>query len=395
MRIAGVIAEYNPFHEGHLYHLRQTKAAGADAVVAVMSGNYVQRGTPAIVSKWARAQAAAQCGADLVLELPVPWAIGRAQTFADGAVSALCALGVVDMLSFGSECGDTERLLRTAEMLTDPALDEAIRGFLSQGMPYAASREQAVRARFGDDAADVLQSANDTLALEYLLSAKRRDAAFTYHAVRRLGAHDAAFGSGYLCASEIRRRLCDGQAPEGCPPCMQALWTQYASRGAAPASLRYMERAVLQQLRSASAASLRALPDVSEGLENRILAAAREADSLDALYALAKTKRYTHARIRRIVLSAFLGVRQADIPAAVPYLRVLAIGQHGADILRLAKGICRVPILTRTAAADALDGEAKRLWDLEAAADERYALLLPTPEPAGEALRHAAFVLRG
>ena len=373
MRIAAVIAEYNPFHNGHAFHLRETRKAGSDAVVAIMSGNFVQRGEPAAFSKWARAEAAVRCGVDLVVELPVFWAVGRAQRFAQGAVSIANHLGCIDVLSFGSECGDAARILRAAQIVRTTAVP---RELLDGGMTFAAAREEAVRAADAS-AAELLRMPNDTLAVEYALAAERCGAAFSFFAVPRACAHDGAPVGEIAGASYIRRSLSDENTFAYCPPAAADVLRREIAAGRAPADLRFAERALLCRLRLASAQEIAALPDVSEGLENRILAAAKQADSIDSLCDAVKTKRYTHARIRRILLSFLLGIRECDVPQDVPYLRVLAIGERGEDVLNAVKKSADLPMLTRRTGVSALGADAARTFALECAAAEVYASLQP------------------
>ncbi len=373
MRIAAVIAEYNPFHNGHAYHLLKTREAGADAVAVIMSGNFVQRGEPAAFSKWARAEAAVRCGADLILELPVYWAVGRAQRFADGAVSVAAGLGCADMLSFGSECGDAARIQRAADVVSQTQVPKEL---LSSGMAFAAARETAVCDKDAD-AAELLRMPNDTLAVEYALAAKRRSASFELIAVPRIGAHDGEPVGDIASASHIRGRLADGNVLSLCPPDAADVLRREIACGNAPADIKMLERMLLTELRLASGEEIAALPDVSEGLENRILAAAKRADSLNSLLEAVKSKRYPLARIRRILLSFLLGLRERDVPQNVPYARVLAIGSRGEEILHRVKASGALPILTRRTDVSSFGADAERVFRAECAAAEIYAAMLP------------------
>ena len=185
MVIAGVVAEYNPFHLGHAHHLEETRRRGATHIVAVMSGQFVQRGEPALLDKWTRARAALSCGADLVLELPLPYAMATAQRFALGAVGLLDALGCVDLLSFGSDCGDLDRLKACIRLLNDPRFPQALGQFLDRGMTFAAARQQAVRELGGAELAATLGRANDILALEYLAALEQLGSAMAPLAIPR------------------------------------------------------------------------------------------------------------------------------------------------------------------------------------------------------------------
>ena len=373
MRIAAVIAEYNPFHNGHAYHLCRTRKAGADAVVAIMSGNFVQRGEPAAFSKWARAQAAVRCGVDLVVELPVYWATGRAQRFADGAVSIADRLGCFDLLSFGSECGDTARILHAAQTVASVQIPKTM---LKAGMTFAAAREAAVRAADASDA-ELLRTPNDTLALEYALAAMRRNASFDLLAVQRIGTHDGVPVGQIASASFVRDSLTEENVQTYCPPEAARVLLSELTGARAPADLQRLERMLLARLRLSSAREIAALPDVSEGLENRILSAAMQSDSFDALCAAVKTKRYTLSRVRRILLSFLLGMRECDVPPEVPYARILAIGERGEEVLRRIKKTAQLPILTKRTNVSSLGANAERVFRAECAASETFAALLP------------------
>ena len=205
-------------------------------------------------------------------------------------------------------------------------------------------------------------------------------------------AHDSEDGQdGFRSASAIRSALRKGGDMEHCPDAVREIWCREKAALRAPASLETLERMILSKLRSASPQEIAALPDVCEGLENRILQAASRADSLAALYDLAKTKRYTHARIRRIVLSALLDIRKADIPQDVPYIRVLGIGKRGAEILRAAKSTADLPVYTKM--TQALSANEKRVFDAECRSTELYSLLLPRIVPAGAEYTTPVFVL--
>ena len=186
MRIGGVVAEYNPFHNGHAYQLMELRQAGATHIAVVMSGNFVQRGEPALLDKWTRAEAALLCGADLILELPLPYGAATAERFAFGAVSLLEGLGCVDLLGFGCESGDLPALQRAARAVEDPEVYEAVRERMAEGISFAAAREEAVRERWGE-AGDALRRPNDILAVEYLRQLGRLGSPIRPVAVGQIG----------------------------------------------------------------------------------------------------------------------------------------------------------------------------------------------------------------
>jgi len=220
MNISGIISEYNPFHMGHKHHIDQTRSMLGDdtGIVCVMSGNFVQRGEPAAFTKNARAQCAIHGGADLVLELPIPWALSSAEGFARGAVGVLGATGVVSHLSFGSESGSVEPLDRAARVLLSPEMDVIIRELLPQGMSYAAARQQAAE-RIAGEPLPQLRSPNDILGIEYIKALYEQRLPIKPITVKRVGAgHDQSGGGDLPSASELRKRLLRGESVIGNMP---------------------------------------------------------------------------------------------------------------------------------------------------------------------------------
>lgn len=387
MIVAGIVAEYNPFHQGHAYQLEQTKLAGATHTVAVMSGNFVQRGEPAIAFKHARAKMALANGVDLVIELPVPWAGSAAMTFARGAVSLLDALGFVNLLSFGSESGDTTVLQSAAEAVASTQLnDGAIKAHTARGISFAAAREKAVRELFGQAIADVLKNPNDTLAVEYIRVLNELESGIKPFAIKRVGAGHDKIGAtnGFASASQIRQSIIAGEDYESLLP-KESLYILKAETalGRAPASYNRLETAVLVVMRTMNAREIAKAPDISEGIENRIVQATQKAKTLEQLFTLAKTKRYTHARIRRIVLQSFLGIQAKDCLGSPPYIRILAANDKGRELLRLARKTATLPIVMKAADVAKLDERAKHVFALECRAADIFALSLPAPMPCG------------
>lgn len=384
--ISGIVCEYNPFHNGHFYHLSRTRAAGATHIVCVMSGNFTQRGEPAILDKWARARCALLCGADLVLELPLPWAMAGAEAFARGAVGILDALGCVEALSFGCETPDSSLLATAAGALLDPALSPLLREELRKGDGFAAARERAVLRLAGEQTAKTLQSPNNILAVEYVKAAQALGASLRMLPIARRGAgHDAPEAAGGFCSASALRSLLlgGGDALRLMPPASRAVWRQAAEAGHAPVTMAKLEQPVLSSLRALSLAQAALLPDLSEGLENRLYEAVYKAVSLEELYTRIKAKRYSHARVRRLVLSAFLGLRAGDNAGIPPYLRVLGFNSRGREILQLAKQNARLPIVTRAGDFSALGGRAGALFALECRSTDQFALASPAPRACG------------
>ena len=394
MKIAGIVAEYNPFHTGHAYQIACTRAQlGEDcAVAAVMSGHWVQGGRPAIADKWTRTKLALLGGADLVLELPTVWAVSSAETFARGAVELLAAAQVVDVLSFGSECGDADKLRRIAVCLNGPEYGAGLRRFLDEGMPFAAARQGAVWGLLGREVAGLLSCPNNNLGVEYLRALDQMKSRIRPVTVRREGApHDSLLEEAerprFLSATQLRAYLEKGDwdALEPCLPergleVLRTGWNGFPS-------LKRAERAVLARLRAMGAEDWARLPDsgAGEGLPPRLARAGRQCRSLEEFFALAKPKHWTNARLRRLLAWAWLGLTREDRPDAPPCLRVLAFNARGQAVLKEMKERARLPIVTKPAHARALGREGLRLFELEGRCTDLYDLCLETvPAPGRE-----------
>ncbi len=375
MRTIGIISEYNPFHSGHRYQLEALRKTFGDdcAIVCAMSGNWVQRGDAAIADKWSRTRMALRGGADLVLDLPTLWAAASAEPFARGGVSLLDATGVVDTLCFGSEGGQLAPLQAAAEVLESPAWQEALREHLGKGLSFPAARQKAAEDLLGEAAA-CLRHPNNNLGVEYLRAMRQLERPMTPYTIPRLGAaHDdrqAADGE-HVSASYLREQLLHGDGASLSP--YLAPEDALALR-ADPAALAFCTKGVLARLRAMEEAAFDLLPDSGEGLGRKLFQAVQAADDLESVYRLTKSKRYTHARIRRLVLWAFLGLTEADRPAAPPYLRVLGFSPRGQGLLKQMKTTARLPVLVKPAHAARLAPEARRVFALEARCTRMYDL---------------------
>lgn len=408
MKTAGIVAEYNPFHSGHAHQIAQTRAQlGEDAaIVCVMSGNWVQQADCAIADKWLRARLALMGGVDLVLELPTPWATASAEAFARGGAALLNAAGVVDVISFGSECGDVESLKALAACLDSDPYRAGLRHLLDEGMSFAACRQAVAEALLGTEQGALLGSPNNNLGVEYIRALNVLGSTITPMTVLRKGAgyHESTpFTAGQapedelcqlfwehnpvLSATSIRHHLLEGR---------QTLMAHYLPEGgmelladhtiSLPALAR-VERAMLARVRTMTAADWAALPDSgeAEGLPDRLERAGRQACSVAQFLDLAKTKRYTHARLRRLLLWAFLGMTRADRPEHPLYLRVLGFNETGRTLLKEMKTRATLPIITKPAHVRELDRDAQRLFELEARCTDLYDLCLPSiPTPGRE-----------
>ena len=333
MKIVGIICEYNPLHLGHQKQIRRIREQfGPDtAVVCAMSGNFVQRGHPAIVDKSLRAKAAILAGADLVLELPVTTALSSAEGFAAGGVKVLSPL--CDTLCFGAESASREALLRTAQALLSEDFPPLLREELEQGNSFPAAR-QAALGRMGLEE-DILSLPNDILAVEYCKAILAQDSPMDIFPIYRGGSYHAdAPDPENPSATSIRALMPAGGAEylSYLPP-----ETHTALEGAALHHICAGERAILARLRTMTEAEFEALPYGSEGLWRKLMHACREKANLEEILAATKSKRYTRSRLDRMVMCAFLGITEEILNTPVPYTRVLAFNDTGRGILKNAK----------------------------------------------------------
>ena len=388
MNVIGVVCEYNPFHRGHLLHLERCRAAleGESAVLCVLSGDFVQRGEAAVYDKFIRAEAACRSGADLVIELPLPWALSSAEGFARGALGLLGALGATH-LGFGSETGETAPLQELARTLLEEDTIEQIRERMARegNLSFAAAREQVLTERLGEKAR-LLRNPNDILAVEYLKAAAEQRLDLLPLAIRREGAgHDeTATGAGPCSASELRRRLQAGESLEGeIPAAAEAVYARARAEGRELKDPAMLEIAVLSRLRMLERAAFERLPDGGDGLGLRLWKAVQEEGRLEDIAQAAKSKRYALSRLRRMCLAAALGLDRESAKGLPPYARVLAFNERGQKLLREGDASA-IPLLAKPAQVRQMGEAAERVFRLGAGAHDLYALGLPTQERPGE-----------
>ena len=345
-RVIGVVAEYNPFHNGHYYHLQATKEiTGAEYCVAVISGNFTQRGDTSIVNKWAKAYMAICGGADLVIELPTVYSISSAENFASGAVKILDNLKVVNAISFGAEANDFATLNNIANVLYDEpkAYTNILSHELKKGISYPAARENALMMYLNDIKryANTLSSPNNILAIEYLKALKIQKSKLEPIMIKRKKVYynDNKIVDDFASATAIRKLLQDGEYAnlrKVIPRSSYTIIGQESRKGGMVLSLAKYEKEIIYALRKMTVEEIADLPDVSEGLQFAIKNAANEANNLKDLISNIKSKRYTQTRIQRILLYALLGIDKKlmeNSRKVVPYVRVLGFTQKGKSLL--------------------------------------------------------------
>ncbi len=345
-RVIGVIAEYNPFHNGHYYHLQATKEiTGADYCVAVISGNFTQRGDTSIVNKWAKTYMAICGGADLVIELPTVYSISSAENFANGAIKILDNLKVVDAVSFGAEANDLATLNNIANVLYEEpkAYTNILAHELKKGISYPSARENALMMYLNDIKryANTLNSPNNILAIEYLKALKVQKSKLEPIMIKRKKVYynDNKIVDDFASATAIRKLLQDGEYTnlrKVIPRSSYTIIGQEARKGSIVLSLEKYEKEIIYALRKMKVEEIANLPDVSEGLQFAIKNAANESNTLKDLISNIKSKRYTQTRIQRILLYALLGIDKKlmdNSKKVVPYVRVLGFTQKGKSLL--------------------------------------------------------------
>ncbi len=367
MKTTAVICEFDPLHRGHEYLLRQAREAGAECVVCVMSGAFCQRGEPSTFTKHTRARAALGAGADLVLELPFPFCCASAEYFASGAVGVIAAVGGVDTLAFGCECGDADELLLAAERCTSAEFAAEYEKLSAEhpSTGAAALFELCYASLYGDGS--ILSGANNILALEYIKAARRLSLDISFLAVKRKGAghgelsEDGEFVSASLIREKLRAKSTD--IGEYLPEAVRDVILGEAERIASEApSLERAERAILAHFRLSDGISSGA--ELSGGLGNRLADAACRSRSYGEFFELARTKKYTDARIRRAVVFSMCGVADIDLHSAPAYTTLLALNGRGAEFLSERKKSTVIPIVSNPAMLGSLPEEAERAYTL-------------------------------
>lgn len=413
MRVLGLIVEYNPFHNGHLYHLEQAKSmCNADFVVCVMSGNFIQRGEPAIINKWARTRMALQYGIDLVIELPVPYAMSSAEFFAYGAVKILNDIGVVDYLCFGSENADIDTFSTIADILIDEpeSYKQILKQSLAKGISFPASRELALKNYLCEkgfqtfDIEAVISSPNNILGIEYIKALKRLNSRIVPLSIKRINnSYNSTQITGSISsATSIRKLIGTGRSARApllayateadkkqldmvLPAnCLKILEDEFNS-GRGPIYPNLYEQLVISSIRRMTTEELKLLPYVKEGMENRIKSAAAACGTLDELIENISTKRYTRTRVQRILSSLMTGFTSEEFDTfnkfgGPQYARILGLNNKGRQLLSKINKSSHLPIITKTANfSKSCNPLLKRMLEVESFATDMYVLGYSNP----------------
>jgi len=335
-RVAAIIAEYNPFHNGHKYHIEKTRSLGVDYVIAVMSGATVQRGDIAVFDKHFRAKTAIEGGVDLVIELPYPYSCSSAEDFAKGAVSIISRLGIVDCLSFGCESNDKDLLIRAADIAEALKDDVTVKNALSGGMSYPSAVSYAAEKLYGSKISSLLDTPNNTLAIEYIRSLKNLNCDIGILPVKRTGsAHDSQTPDGSIASASYIRKLIHSKAD-------YSQYVPYEISDNAPADINNMSNAILLSLSSCEKLSEMLSYDVYQRVQ--AILKASDIETFDELVDSVKCKNLTRARISRELLCAYINVLHGSSEPYEPYARVLAFNEDGKQLIKNISSVGNIKI---------------------------------------------------
>jgi len=364
MPICAITAEYNPFHTGHKYQIDLLKEK-YDGIVVIMSGNFTQRGDVALINKWERAKSAVLCGADLVLELPTVYAMNTAERFAFGAISIMHSIGCIDAVSFGSECGNINKLIKAAELIENEPdeIKDKIQSLMSKGEPFAAAREKAYS---GIIESEILSMPNNILALEYIRHLIKSKSIIKPVTHKREGAgyNSGTLDTNYASASAVRNAYNDYDAIEKFIP--SEAFEIY--KNADKHLLSNLDTAVIYHIRKNGAECMKNVLECTEGIENRIYKASRTASTIAEIEDIASSKRTTRAKIRRIALSSLLGINKDMCFEKSEYARILAASKNGTGILATMKKTSQIKTITKIGAYK------NNMLDIDITSSDIYAL---------------------
>lgn len=360
MNITGIIAEYNPLHNGHIYHLLETKKiCNSDAVVCVMSGNFVQRGEPALIDKWSRSKSAILSGIDLVLELPCIYSLSSAEFFAFGAVSLLNSLGVINNICFGSESGNIKNIEYISSLLNSEPYEykNYLKCNLDEGLSFPKARMEAIKKFMSKNSQlhlseDEMKTSNNVLGIEYCKSLKRLNSIIKPYTVKRKGSLYADTKlSDYPSATSIRTSLKEFKNAAALKNLIPESSFEVVKNNINNITFKDSMFNFLKYKAYTNKDSLKNLPDISEGLENKVYEALKKCNNIDEALAFMKSKRYTYTRLSRILTQYYIGFDCYNTDylrkLPCPYARILGFSERGKEILRLMKSQSKIPLISK------------------------------------------------
>jgi predicted nucleotidyltransferase len=396
MRVLGIISEYNPLHSGHIYHINASREkTSATHTLCVMSGQFVQRGEPAIADKWARTRMALNAGIDLVLELPVVFSCASAEIFAYGAVRTLHNTGVVDFLSFGSEQGEIGSLWRIASVLYEEPYEFKIllKQFLDEGLSFPAAREKALNSYLRELPENIMDQSNNILAIEYLKALMHFRSSIQPITIKRRGSsyNNTEMASSFSSATAIRNMIHSDNSLSGLslinnlPPATYEILSECFNKKRGPVFSDHFSDIILHLIRRVAPDYLRQVPDVNEGLENRLRTCALRFGKLSDFIEAASTSRYPSARIKRIAVNLLLGITKNKLQKIIEnescgYLRVLGFNSKGLELLKKIKTSASYPVIAKVSNyRNQLSGLAVRMFEYDINATNAYVMAYSDP----------------
>lgn len=393
MKVCGIVSEYNPFHNGHKFQIEKTKnITDSDIIVSVMSGNFTQRGEAAVIDKWNRAKAALSCGVNLVLELPVLYAVSSAEIFCFGAISLLNSLNVIDYISFGSESGNIESLQRIAEVLSRETNEykAKLKQELDKGLPFHKSREIALSDVLNESLLREIKDPNNILGIEYLKSLINLNSKIKPVTIKRIGAgfNQERLLENYSSASGIRKALYENHdislVKKNIPEKAFNIINDLLKSGY---SFSDMDKIIpyLRYKLYTNEEGIKKIPEVIEGLDRKISKEIYDKSSFDKLIMSVKSKRYTYTRISRILTQYFIGFENYDIKtlrkAPCPYARILGADEKGRKLLRLIKNKSSIPLINK------LPANPDTILNLEVKSTKAYSLINKSISPLDDYIK--------
>ncbi len=395
MKNYAIISEFNPFHNGHAYLVKSCREHGATHITAVMSGNFVQRGEPAIFPKHIRTLTALKNGVDLVIELHLPFAVSNAQQFAENGTSVADAMNCVDCIAFGSECGDISSLNELSSLIISENFQKKLKKQISTGISYPSALTNTMKI-INPSLVPLMSEPNNILGIEYIKAVYKLGSPIKPVTFKRIGNayNDTSASSEFASAASIRRLIYENKSFKKYVPenSVDILLSEIEKGNIA--SLSENERGFILKLRQMSANDIAAIADVNEGLENRIKTAVMNSTSLEKIIERTKSKRYTYARIRRILLACLLNIKKSYLTEKAPYIRVLGFNSRGAEILSCVKQKSVVPLITKIRKAESLSPAEKAFLALEINAGDIYYTFTKNIKPCGEEYRNGIVIIK-